>query len=92
MSIYDFIQELQDMTHDPIQVTMEKGTKKMLLERLDRICGPGYEEPARTNTGTPRPLGWSLPTTAERDYWIQRAQETVEASRGQYGALLPGKG
>ena len=68
----DFIEELQDMVYDPIEVTMEKGTKKVLLDSLDRVCGPAYEEyltacedEHRNCEPVAENFEWSLPTPEE---------------------------
>ena len=84
----DFIEELKDLVYDPIEVTMEKSTKRVLLDSLDRICGPAYEEyltacedEHRNPEPTVENLRWSLPTPEERDYWIERAQEDDKSRR-----------
>ena len=84
----DFVQELKDVQFDPIEVTMDKGTKRALLESLDRICGPSFDEyltacedEHQNSEATTDATGWCLPTTEERNYWIGRAQESEEPRR-----------
>ena len=84
----DFVQELKDVQFDPIEVTMDKGTKKALLESLDRICGPSFDEylmacedEHQNSEMTTDATGWCLPTAEERSYWIERAQECEEPRR-----------
>ena len=40
----DFVAEIEENIHDSIEVTLERGTQRMMSNKLDNICGPDDEQ------------------------------------------------